>query len=157
MKNKLIILLFILGCFTLMGCPPAHYYHYEYVGKKSLGTDRGFSQLEFDELTHIEIRSGFYYQFIGKKERGLATQIRIKKNENFDLFNSKVKVMSSKLGELKKRELSPDYLPFLDSVPTLIFDRQIELKSEDKILKLIEKDTITVEFSNGMKYQFVKR
>jgi len=138
-----------------MGCPPAHYYQYEYIGKKSLGTDRDFTLLEFNEVTDIGIECGFYYQFIGNKERGLATRIRIKKNENFDLLKTKVKVKSSNLGELKQVEL-PN-IPYLDSLPTLLFDKQIEIKRENKILKLIENDTITVEFDNGIKYQFVKK
>ena len=139
----------------LMGCPPAHYYPYEYIGNKSLGTDREFILLEFNELTDIEIECGFYYMFIGNKERGFTTRIRIHKNDQFDLDKVKVRVKSSKFGELTKRELP--ILPYLDSLPTLLFDKQIDIKRENKILKLIENDTITIEFENGKKYQFVKR
>jgi len=155
LNNKLKIIILTLGCFTLLGCPPVYYLKYEYAGDKSLGTDREFTLLKFNDITDIGIECGFYHQFVGDKERGLTTRIRIKKNRKFDLRNIKVMVKSSKLGELKQREL-PD-IPYLDSLPTLLFDKQIKIKRRNKVFKLIENDTITVEFDNGMKYQFVNK
>ena len=144
-----------LGCFTLMGCPSEHYYRYKYVGEDSLGTDREFTLLKFNEVTDIGITCGFYYQFTGEKEKGLATRIVIKRNEKFEVLKTKVKVTSSKLGALKQRQIPNGSHP--DALPALLFDKQIDVKQERKILKRIENDTITIAFANGMTYPFVKR
>lgn len=138
-----------------MGCPAAHYHAYEYIGTKSLGAERGFTLLKFDEFTDIGIECGFYFSFIGNRERGLTTRIRLTSKENFDSLKTQVEVTSSNLGELHHVEV-PN-IPYLDSLPTLHFDIQVGIKREGDILKLIENDTISIAFNNGLEYQFVKK
>ena len=138
-----------------MGCPAVHYHPYEYIGTKSRGVDGPFTLLEFDEITDIGIDCGFYYSFIGNRERGLTTRIRLTSSENFDLLKTQVRVTSSNLGELNHIELP--ILPYLDSVPSLHFDKQLGIKREGEILRLIEHDTISIAFDNGLEYQFVKQ
>jgi len=141
-------------CLSLLGCPPHHIRDYEYVGQKSNGKERGFEKLPWGKDSEILVSCFFYYSFIGKKDRAIITKFMTKKNAQLDLQDLKVKVHSEKLGELEQMEL-PD-LPNWDSLPTIIFGRKVDNKSERKILKMLENDTITVSFDNGFEYHFVR-
>ena len=140
-----------------MGCPPAHYSHYDFIGNNAVGTDRFFTLIEHNKLDTIGIHCGFYYEFIGEKERALVTVLKLKENTTIDSLNTTISITSSTLGALEKRDKKPDYLYLSDSITTVVFSKKIDLKREDKISKLIENDTITVEFGNGMKYQFIRK
>lgn len=143
-------------CFMLLSCPPAHYFNYEYIGKNSLGADGYFTQLKFNDSIDIKIECGVYYEFVSKKERGLLTRILINKNKEFDFSDMNINVTSSKIGILEKRE-SP-YMTYLDSLPeALVYFKKIEKKGQDRILKLLENDTLTIKIGDKIKYQFVKK
>ncbi|MEP3209743.1 MAG: hypothetical protein ABJN95_11160 [Maribacter sp.] len=155
MKNKTKIFFLFLACLTLMGCPPHHIYDYEYTGQKSKGKEHRFEKLSLDEDNDILIDCFFYYSFIGEKKKALVAKIMTEKKSNLDLQALKVKIHSSKLGELKHMEL-PD-LPNWDSLPMRTFGRKVDIKNEKKIRQMLINDTLSISFSNGMKYQFVRK
>ena len=157
MKNKLKIVLLLLGCFTFIGCPPSEYHSYELIGNNAAGNDQEFTLLKYNDSTSIGIRCGFYYEYIGEKERALVTVLKLNNTKDIDSLSSKVSITSSKLGALEKRDKQLDYLYLSDSTASIIFSKKIDLKREDKIVKLLENDTITIRFDNGMNYHFMKR
>ena len=140
-----------------MGCPLYEYRHYDIIGNNTVGNEHFFTLLKYNNVDTIGIRCGLYYEYIGEKEKALLAEIKLKNNKHIDSLNVKISVTSSVLGEFEKLDKRPDYLYVSDSVAAIIFSKKISLKREDKILKLIENDTITIEFDNGMKYHFMRR
>lgn len=154
--NKVKIIILSLCCLTLISCPAGNYYKYEYIGEESIGFNGRFTELKLNDSTNIQILCGAYISFITKdQDKGLFAELRANQKSKLDIKNANVKVISSKIGNLKKtRSIKIHYL---DSLNNLVFDKKINLKKQKQLLRLVQNDTITFEFENGMKYQFVNR
>ncbi|MGB5942522.1 MAG: hypothetical protein WBG71_06535 [Leeuwenhoekiella sp.] len=150
LSSKFKIIAITFSCFTLMGCPLRHFYSYQYVGEKLLNEDGKFSALQRDNTNNLFIECGFYYQFIKDKERELIAQLSLDKD--YGSVISDIKVQSSKLGELEISQL-----PKMENNYTAQYKRPIDIKRENKILKLLTNDTTTISFAKSKRYFFVRQ
>ena len=145
-----------MTCFTLVGCPPGHFHEYKYIGTELPHDELAYTRIEFNERTDLYIKTGYYYEFIDEKENGLATVIKV--NPEFDLKKDKVvkEVKSMLFGKLNRMEKLPYTTRVYDTINILMYNLTFEKRNERKTLKKIEKDTISIELTNGMKLLFVR-
>lgn len=155
MRSKTKIVFLFLTCLLLMACPPHHIYDYNYIGQNPNGKEHGFEKLSLSDGNDILLDCFFYYSFIGKKEKALVAKIMTEKKSKLDLQTLKVKIHSTKFGELESMEF-PD-LPHWDSLAVKTFGRKVNIKNEKKIREKLANDTLSISFSDGMNYQFVRK
>ncbi|MEW4925771.1 hypothetical protein [Algibacter sp. 2305UL17-15] len=148
MKSKFKILLLILACFTLMGCPLGHFHEYKYIGKELPHDDDYSTRIEFNEQTDLLIQVGYYFSR-KPRENGLVTNVEI--NSNFDLKKEEViKGVTSKVyGKLLR-------IDTLINQNTLRFRIIFEKRNEKRTLRKIKNDTIIIELANDKKLLFVR-
>lgn len=163
MKSKFKILLLILtcftltGCFPLMGCRPRSYFtEYKYIGTELPHDRYAYTRIGFNKETDLYIRTGYYFDFIDKKENGLTTVI--KANSNFDLCKNKIikEVKSSILGKLKRIDSLPYTTSVYDTTNTIRYNLTFEKHHVKNNMRKIKKDTISIELTNGKKLLFVR-
>ncbi|WNH10853.1 hypothetical protein [Thalassobellus suaedae] len=152
MNKKFKISFLILICFTLMSCPAAHFYDYEYNGI-SKKENYGYSRILYSEKTDIIIKCGFFVTRIGRV-KGLAAFIQFD-NKLKNINKSDISINSSTYGALSfESELAKPTASDFDSDFT--FKIPIESGSERKILKRIKNDTITIKIK-GKVFEFIKK
>ena len=140
-----------------MGCPPGHFHEYIFTGTL-LPTDwLAYNRLAYNDSTDLYIKTGYYFEFINKKEQGLAAVIKV--NPNYNLASDSVvkAVNSARFGPLKQIKSLPYTVRVYDTVNTLMYQLPFNKQAESLGLKNIENDTITILLTNGEQLHFVRR
>lgn len=139
-----------------MGCPPGHFHEYKYTGIELPHNELAYTRIEFNKQTDLYIKTGYYYEFINKKENGLATVIKV--NPKFNLKKERVvkEVRSSLFGKLSKIDSLPYTTRVYDTINSLLYNLTFEKRNESKTLKKIKNDTISIELANGKILRFIR-
>ncbi|WP_442264540.1 hypothetical protein ACSIGC_09240 [Tenacibaculum sp. ZS6-P6] len=157
MKSKINIIFLILVCFMLMGCPGGHFHEYKYTGTEITDDELPFTKVEYEKDKFLNIRTGYYLQFIKPKQSGLSAIIGL--SPNFDLNkNIAIKnVKSSVFGRLEKVDSLSYPNRIFEKEQSLTYNLTFENNNETRMLKKIENDTISIELFNGKTLQFVRK
>ncbi len=154
MKTYFNLLFLIFVSFTLMGCPAGSYYKYVRIDA-SKGQN---TSIKFDQDTELQIRCGNYVEFVGSKERGLLTTVKVisKVDTNHTFYIDKI--ISTNFGELSRDHArEPNRYIVNDTLNTLYYSLSLKRLSQRKINKGVKNDTISIMLKNGTTLFFTKR
>lgn len=153
--KKIVNIISLFCCLLLLiACPASTLHSYDFVGNNSNEIINGDNSNLMVQNNIGKIACGFLHIFIGEKERRLIASIELL-NKDENLITT---ISSSKFGNLILLELPPK-----GNLVNLNYDRKVvyvldfETKNDNKILKMIKDDTITIEFKNGLKYYYVNK
>ncbi|TDP58323.1 hypothetical protein [Flavobacterium dankookense] len=157
MKSKIKILLLILSCYTLMGCPGGKFHEYKYTGMDSQDDEFAFTKVKYDGDNFLNIRTGYYIKYMKPKLSGLTATIKL--SPNIDLSKNEIikEIKSTAFGKLNKVDSLSYPNQVSESENCLTYTLTFENNNETKMLKKIKNDTISIELSNGKTLEFVRK
>ncbi|MBV7267977.1 hypothetical protein [Winogradskyella luteola] len=140
-----------------MACPKGHFHEYDYTGIELPNDELAFAKVEYDKDKFLNIRAGYYIQFIEPKKSGLT--VVIESSPNFDLSNNDIvkEVKSSVFGKLKKVDSMFYSSRMNETGNSLTYNLNFENSNETKMLKKIEADTISIVLLNGKILEFIRK